>query len=384
MINKNIDAVTRDDLQSLIDTKYFERKTIDYKVVLPTNKDKDKREFLADVSSFANSSGGDIVYGMSEKGGTPQKMKGVDIEDIDKEVQRLDNMLRDGIEPRITGYTIKPIPLEDAKYMVIVNVRKSWNNPHRVTFNKDYRFFARNSTGKYPLDVSDLRVAFTLSETIADKVRRFREGRIASVYAEEAPVPLIIPMSTVLHLIPYGAFEPAQSCEIFQAHNSPELLKTIHSPYGGTPRYNFEGVIVCHQNDQGSSTAYTQLYRNGIIEAAEGLLVREGVIYNPEYEQKLIESLDRYLHTFKQLKIAPPVVIFLTLLGLKGYQMKLHGQSRGTKIDRDILIIPEVLIESYDVKPETVLRPCFDTIWNAFGMARSFNYDGNGKWTGGK
>lgn len=42
-----------------------ESRTLEYKRDLPDPKDRDsKREFLGDVTSFANAQGGDIVYGI--------------------------------------------------------------------------------------------------------------------------------------------------------------------------------------------------------------------------------------------------------------------------------------------------------------------------------
>lgn len=51
------------------------------------------------------------------------------------------------------------------------------------------------------------------------------------------------------------------------------------------------------------------------------------------------------------------------------------------KIDRDILQLPEMIIETYDTKPQEILRPMFDKIWNACGFARSLNFDESGNWT---
>ena len=46
----------------------------------------------------------------------------------------------------------------------------------------------------------------------------------------------------------------------------------------------------------------------------------------------------------------------------------------------EILVVPGVVIEDRDVEPAWVLRPAFDRVWNAFGFARSFNYDDEGEW----
>ena len=58
MLTKSIDQITEIDLKSLIDNSVIERKTLDYKAALPGNSESDKKEFLADISSFANSIGG--------------------------------------------------------------------------------------------------------------------------------------------------------------------------------------------------------------------------------------------------------------------------------------------------------------------------------------
>jgi predicted HTH transcriptional regulator len=68
MINKDIDQITEEDLQVLIDNAVSESKIIEYKQLLPGKNDPDTKEFLADISSFANASGGDLIYGVVEEG----------------------------------------------------------------------------------------------------------------------------------------------------------------------------------------------------------------------------------------------------------------------------------------------------------------------------
>ncbi len=51
-----------------------------------------------------------------------------------------------------------------------------------------------------------------------------------------------------------------------------------------------------------------------------------------------------------------------------------------TPIEMDVLSLPEVLVDSYDVSAEKVLKPFFDFVWNACGFERSLNYDGSGNW----
>src|SRR6266536_3047160 len=98
--NKPLDLVNEADLQALVDNKVREIKTIEYKRALPGNADAEKQEFLYDVSSFANASGGDLIFGVTEIDGVASKVSGLDLGTVDQDILRLENIIRDGIEPR--------------------------------------------------------------------------------------------------------------------------------------------------------------------------------------------------------------------------------------------------------------------------------------------
>lgn len=381
MIEKDIDKISEEDLQSLIDNSVLEKKTLEYKQELPGNKDSDKKEFLADVSSFANASGGDLIYGIIEdkETGIPKTLEGLDIRNVDQEITRLDNIIRNGIKPRIYSRNIKPVPLSNSKTVLIIRVLKSWIGPHRVTFKGHDKFYSRSSNGKYPLDVAELRIAFNMSESITDRIREFREKRLAKIFANEIHVSLHSKAKIVLHLLPIISFTPAQSYDISKIASNSSKITTISGPIPDE-RYNIDGFLTY------SSYSYTQLFRNGIIEAVYGLrseeIYKEKFIY-PTYEKNLIKALDIYLSTLKSLGVVPPIFVSLALHGVKGYLMD-YATEKVQRIDRDVLLIPEVLIESYNVSAKDVLRPCFNSIWNACGYPRSFNYDDKGKWVGSK
>ena len=77
MIPKPINNVAAADIDDLVRNKVPETRTIEYKRELPGSTDSDKREFLADVSSFANTAGGDLLFGVAEMEGLPTKVIGV-------------------------------------------------------------------------------------------------------------------------------------------------------------------------------------------------------------------------------------------------------------------------------------------------------------------
>ena len=83
MINKPFDLIEKADVDALVADEVREGRTVDYKETVPGSADGEKTEFLADVSSFANASGGYIIYGIREKRdgdgkptGIPESAKG--------------------------------------------------------------------------------------------------------------------------------------------------------------------------------------------------------------------------------------------------------------------------------------------------------------------
>lgn len=53
MIETDIERITSLDLENLKNNKVTEKKTLEYKLTLPGKTDREKKEFLADVTSLA-------------------------------------------------------------------------------------------------------------------------------------------------------------------------------------------------------------------------------------------------------------------------------------------------------------------------------------------
>ena len=378
MINKRFDMIERSDIDSLVSNQVTEGKTLEYKEKLPNNSDNDKKEFLADITSFANASGGDILYGIKEKRddngnstGIPEIACGLEGINADAEIRRLDNIIRDGIAPRISGIHIKSIEGFTKGLMVVVRIPKSWASPHMVTFQNSSRFYSRNSAGKYQLEVSEIRSAFALSETLPEKIRRFRDDRIAKVIADETPVPLDPCPKIVLHISPIAAFDPVTRLDTTVLTDKKEKLSPIYTA-GWSSRYNFDGFLT-YSNSGGRPTCqtYFQIFRNGAIEAVEASILSEELSRKKEilslvYEREIISALDRYLKLEQELGFEPPIFILLSLLGVKDYTMAVD-RSRflfldPKLIDRDVLLLPDIIVEDYESKASDILRPAFDAV----------------------
>jgi predicted HTH transcriptional regulator len=80
-----------------------ETKTLEHKQAMPAGKrHEDPRvAFLAAVSAFANTGGGHLLIGIEATDGVASAIPGIVIPDVDAELLRLSNMLKDSIEPRL-------------------------------------------------------------------------------------------------------------------------------------------------------------------------------------------------------------------------------------------------------------------------------------------
>ena len=294
MIPKHIHDIAPGDLQALVDDQVREDKTIEYKFELPGNSDSQKAKFLASVSSLANTAGGDHVFGVEANGGLPERLSGVTTGDPDADVLRLDHILANGLDPRLPRVDIQPVQVAEGQHVSVLRVPKSWVSPHRVRQNG--KFYGRNSAGKYELDVGELRTAFTLSDTIAGRIRNFRTDRVAKIYGGETPVPLKQGGVLVLHLLPLSAFvEPVQiDLSIFGGYD--QIIRPMGSIVSLSSRVNLDGFVAFEQvGDQGSGK-YTQVFRSGAVEATEVLGSRGSDMLLPSiaFEQHLIGLLEQF------------------------------------------------------------------------------------------
>jgi hypothetical protein len=385
MIPRPLNEITEADLAALITNGVAEGRTIDYKRGMPGNSDADRKEFLADASSFANTVGGDLVFGMDEDGGLPTQIVGVASADLDQEIRRLDSILAAGLSPRIR-YANRTITTTAGERLVILRIERSWNGPHRVVFQQNDKFYGRNSAGKYPLDVNELRAAFTLSSTATERIRGFRTDRIIALSSNQTPVPFMDSPKVVLHCIPLEAFSGTGQYNILPFYDNPASI----SPMGTTVwdrRLNLDGVVTFGTIQPCPS--YTQLYRNGTIEAVQGRILAQQyqdrmVIPSVSYEHHILHYLPRCFNVLQTIGSNAPVIVALTLLKTKGLYMGLDARwgQPGYAIDSDNLVLPEVVVESFTTSANEILRPLFDLIWNACGVRSSANFDANGNWVG--
>jgi hypothetical protein len=133
-------------LDQMIADGVEENLSLDYKGADSLAKtDGKKIEVTKDVSSFANSSGGVLIYGIAEFGDEtrrhlPERLDPVQRSEISKEW--LDQVIQ-SIQPRIEGLAIHPVTISESDNTVcyVVEVPQS----HTAHMARDHRYHKRNN-----------------------------------------------------------------------------------------------------------------------------------------------------------------------------------------------------------------------------------------------
>lgn len=396
-----LNEITKEDLQFLIDEEITEKRSLEYKRELNLNTADDKKEFLADISSFANASGGDLIIGIEcdSKTKLPKKIVNASRNGEDLDLQTIGSIIRDGIEPRIQ-FKIQPVYLSDStkdEFALILRIEKGWNGPHRIKFRDLHRFYTRSPNGKYLMEINELRSAFNLSETRIEKIRSFIQERISNIYSDNLPFPMSNVPKLTLHLVPISSFDIGSNYDLSILNNVKNPSFPL-GPGGCDITFNIDGILKYQIfSHEFYALTYLQYFRNGIIETTAAGIAhtnhdKEKLLYPDISENYILSNIDNYKRDLKILEVAPPFIIFISLIGVKD-----HGLSNRTgwidmngnpelvkriKIHKDVVQLPDIYIEDYSQDIKKALKPCFDVFANLVGLSRSKCYDEDGNYIG--
>jgi hypothetical protein len=259
-----------------------------------------------------------------------------------------------------------------------------------ITFQQWSRFYSRNNAGKYALDVQEIRSVFALSDALPERIRRFRDDRLARIVAGETPVPLRQEKWIALHLIPLASMEPRAQIDLAGIATQTASLQPM-SANGWSHRYNIDGFCTWSgDNDGRVGRSYIQVFRNGIIEAVDTSPIDVHEKLGPfvrieSLERQLIEAVTRLVAVQERAGVAVPILLLVTLVGVRDARLGVsqrYNHPDVAHIDRDMLTLSDLLIEDFRMTAAATLRPIFDSIWQAAGWSRSLCYDDKGNWTG--
>jgi hypothetical protein len=399
LLHLPLSAIDEAQLNRVIQAQAGEARDIEYKRESYGNADADHAEWLADVSSFANTAGGDLLIGIADKKGIPQALAPL-TGNADDEILRLEQLARSGLQPRISNLEFRSIPVAAGGYVLLVRIPRSFNPPHRVIRQGQgqSRFWARSSAGKYEPNVDELRNLFTLAPQLTDRIQDFRASRIAQIVAQQAPVKLLDQTCMTMHIVPFSALDPRSVISLEKIEKDPSQFPPLASSSARTWRINFDGILrLSNANEKaGEQRAYVQVFRSGIVESVASSVAvgerPEGVpprLLSYKIEGMMLLNGVRYLKTLAALGVEPPYAVLLSLIGVKGAAINVGIQANWaddddiTILDRDQLHFTEVILETVPRSNQelgVMLRPLIEQIANAAGRAKSSSYGPNGEY----
>lgn len=146
------------ELYSLITNEIEESIHLDFKSAKSLDKsDRKKSDIAKDVSAFANSDGGIIIYGMNEENHKPKELSFVDGNLYNKEW--LENVIDGNIQQRISDIEIFPIRIDNLieKTVYIVKIPSSLHAPH---MSSDKKFYRRFNFKSVPMEEYETRLLY--------------------------------------------------------------------------------------------------------------------------------------------------------------------------------------------------------------------------------
>lgn len=129
-------------------------------------------EFKKEIVAFANTDGGEIFVGVSQDGSI------VGVADAETEMERISNMIRDGIKPDLSAYTTINTILEDGKDIIHVAVSRGEKRPYHLSDKglKPSGVYIRHGVSSAPAGEEAIRQMIKESDgTTFDKARCLRQ-----------------------------------------------------------------------------------------------------------------------------------------------------------------------------------------------------------------
>jgi hypothetical protein len=152
---------TKDDLDRLIVEGIKESLTLDYKASPALGKgEKQRDELCKDVTAFANSAGGQIVYGVEEDKHVPTKVDDGTDPVITKEW--VEQVIDSRVQQRIEGLAITPIQLAKGLGFVITIPQATSRAPRQAP---DKRYYKRQNFQSVAMEDYEIRDALRRATT---------------------------------------------------------------------------------------------------------------------------------------------------------------------------------------------------------------------------
>lgn len=254
-------------------------------------------------------------------------------------MQRVENILRDIVEPQITGIAMNFYPLDDKNNFILhIRVPQSYIGPHIVNGEK---FYGRNNAGKYPLDFVEIKQRFTLSNHVHEKIKHYHLERIMKIKANEGYWELQDGATLLVNIVPLQSF-----MESFYVSSLTYQRFRLNTLFGTTnsyePKIQFDGIAGIY------NSSYHHINRQGIIELADRNLLNfehNPTIFADRIIERILQVIPHAFYNLHELGLHGPYIILTSILDVKEKPLSYHLESfTSIRLRQNDLIFPPITI----------------------------------------
>jgi hypothetical protein len=195
----------------------------------------------------------------------------------------------------------------------------------------------------------------------------------------------------VLHVVPLPAFADNRLIDVVASVASGTHVPLPLTGVGGNrSAVNIDGYLSYFEGPLSTRSSYAQFFRSGAIEGVLELRRRDSddapYFVGDVLTNEVISALRQYLSVLASFDAGLPVFAFFSLSNSRACHFRYSpsgiGWNDAGPLDREVVGLPEVLVDSPHADVPQVMRPVFNTLWNAFGFATCDMYDAQGQWRG--
>lgn len=355
------------DLAVLIDNfDYRENDSLDYKenfsfLECPKNDPKRQKhlsEFRSDVCSFANASGGYLVYGITDSKGMASKITGIDIPDNNTdrfELERKNNL--NPILPKLPSIRFRFIPLSSGKYIVIIHVQNDFFAPYMHLENdSDYKVYKREGNGKRTVGYVELKNMFNQSLSTEREVLLHRESRIRYYRSIEDTDDFRYSQFLLLHIFPDTFTDSNYNKNLFLIEKRDKIMfQNIFSSIGCSgwsipnvdglrfPNYRFGEE--CQIANNGTAECFFPL-RSSLNIGEQPDKYPFGYLASNYVWEKIEPIIEKYIEIMKNVLDTKRILACISIMGCKDVVTESNfGMLYKGKIDRNTVLCQPVVFD---------------------------------------
>lgn len=375
--NKSLLDCSEEDLQTILDaSEYSESLYIDYKESFEPDaydsskkkeREKAKVELRNDVCAFANAEGGFLIFGVKEKGGIPQEIVGISVNNRDTFERNIKTYLQP-IMPRMPSIQFHFVELKNENIVVILFIQHDFFAPYiHLEDEKNYRVYKRVGNSKAVISYAELKNMFVQSLSIEKEIERFRKERIAFFQEQSERVGDVFSKFVLLHIIPETFLDSNYDQPVFVKNRSLGILSSIFYKFG-CGEYTVPMVEGVRNTYRLSDTDLREhrVYNNGILESFSSLEPfishRTGNDTDGVLRTSLLKTIEEtvieYSKTIQSILPVNRAYVCITIIGAKGV-LSYKNDWDCSEIDRNTLICNPVLfldLQESDGFKETMMH----------------------------